>query len=336
MLDGFGWFDEGDFRRAWLLFDEIDYLFPEKLSGPLWYTPNVFEQPEYRAVRLAAADDEEVFAEQVSRDLADADFREAVSKVPRQDLIYARQVVATDGDLANILEKYDPLDFAPAVSLLTSKLLTYAARSGAVPIVGREYAWSILARKLSRPHPVAAKGTLLGTTRQQLSYAAFEAGLSLAFLDSEALVCAPFDRLQRFKSDHQPLLAKHQAHLLSVAHAYRGSPEGAEFAERMAQLRTEAQRERLSLDTELSDAWLSAGLALAKKAVTAGTAAAIPALVVLRSASLHQLAADFLPIGAAALGLAVSGALDVAADVRKASQGHLAYLFRAQKYLQHG
>jgi hypothetical protein len=57
MIDGFGWFAEGDYRRAFLLFDRVDYLFPSKVHGPLWYPESVFQSPEYTGPRSSRRDD---------------------------------------------------------------------------------------------------------------------------------------------------------------------------------------------------------------------------------------------------------------------------------------
>jgi hypothetical protein len=34
MIDGFGAFEEADYRRSWLFFDDVDYILPAKLAGP--------------------------------------------------------------------------------------------------------------------------------------------------------------------------------------------------------------------------------------------------------------------------------------------------------------
>jgi hypothetical protein len=79
MIDGFGWFGEDDYRRAWLLFDEVDYLFPGELAGPLWYPTTVFEETEYRAVRMSTAAEADSFAEAVEADHGDETFRGLVA-----------------------------------------------------------------------------------------------------------------------------------------------------------------------------------------------------------------------------------------------------------------
>ena len=329
MIDGFGWFEEGDYRRAFLLFDHVDYLFPSDVQGPLWYPPSVFESAAYSARSVASDLGEHALAESVARDLAEEGFRKAAAKVPPADRHYARNVVTTDPELSWLLKRHAHESDEAALSLLSSKLLACAARAGSMPIVGREYAWEMLTAKLRLGAADLFSETAaeaLATPEQQVVCSVLTAGLSMAFLDGEALTRTPFEALASFKAKNARLLERHQLSLVDAAQAFAGLPSDADLKARIAKLRTEAQRERLAMETEAEEAWLAAGLKLGQKAAIAAASGALPLVAFLRNATIPDLLAAALP----AAGLALAGALGAADKVRRARAQPAAYLFQAR------
>jgi hypothetical protein len=215
----------------------------------------------------------------------------------------------------------DPLLF------LLNKLLWLSAHRGTVPIVGRGYATELLAHKLRRtgtghlgPNLLSARGIPL--------FAAFAAGLSFDFVSDTQLVATPLPRLIEFKRRHRDLMARHQLHLVEVAEAFTALPEDADFHGRLAQLRLQAQRERLELEERAREAWIEVGLDLAKKAVGAASAGALSGLAVLRGHSWSDVLAATVPAAVAATGVVVSSVIDSRAKAR-AKVTPMAYLFRA-------
>src|SRR5689334_5033188 len=123
MIDGFGWFEESDYRRSWLSFDDVDYIFPVEVGGPIRYPSSLEDNPSFTVVRprpdiatvLAAA----------ARDAADERFRALVLQAPSRDLEYSHLIVLSDRTLP-ALAPAQAADPVFAVALLTNKLLAYA------------------------------------------------------------------------------------------------------------------------------------------------------------------------------------------------------------------
>jgi hypothetical protein len=226
-------------------------------------------------------------------------------------------------------------DPVAAISALATKLLRHAERAGSVPIVGKPYACAVLALKTRTSHKIEAPDALLGSHRQMTTYSALGAGLSLRFLPRGILGDIDFDVLRKFKTDHCKLLERHQSHLLKVAHAYRGLPNGPDFGEQLAALKADAEEKRGDLDREASDAWRNVAIHTAKKAITAGTAAAVPALAMLRSGSVGQIATAAVSGTAAAVGVVAAELLDGKAKIREFHNANsFTYLFDAEKLLR--
>jgi hypothetical protein len=330
MIDGFGWFAEGDYRRSFLLFDRVDYLFPSKVHGPLWYPESVFQSQEYSARRTTIDLSRAEIQQSVARDLADGAFCALAGRVPPADRDYAQKVVATDSELAWVLDAFPDQRPSVALSLLTSKLLMTAARSGQMPIVGRDYAWQMLMAKL-RLEPADSPPTLaptkIVTAPQQILCSVLAVGLAFGFLDGDALAAAPFQALAGFKEKNQSLLDRHQLSLVEAAQQFDALPSNADLQARIAKLRTEARREQLEIEAEAKEAWLAGGLKLARNAVVAVASSALPLVAFIRHATMAEMMVAALP-GA---GIALGAALQALDEGRRAGQKPTAYLFSAQE-----
>lgn len=326
MIDGFGPFEEADYRRSWLFFDEVEYVVPHQLGGPMEMV-NLDAQQDFavRRQELAPGDIEQLL-ELTCRDAEDPDLMRLVeTRFPPGDREYAAMLVWSDVQLRNHPTRTRAID---PVLFLANKLLWYAARRDAVPIVGRDYATELISWKL-RGLGTAHQGRGLLSARGNSALAAFAAGLALDFVPDEQLAATPVSRLVDFKQRNRELLAHHQLHLVEVAEAFAALPEGADFQARLAQLRLEARRERLDLDSRARDAWIGCGLELAKKAIGAATAGLFSGLAVLRGHSLSDVLTAALPAAVAAGGVVLSSVVETSAKARMKSTPAMAYLFRA-------
>lgn len=328
MIDGFGRFDEGDYRRAFLLFDHVEYLLPSQVRGPLWYPQSVLKSREYTAHHLSIdLSDVEVRA-MVERDLGDPGFTSIVARVPEMDRQYAANVIQTDPELAWLLAAFPDAGEAAALSALVSKLLLNAARTGAMPIVGQDHAWELIANRLKLvEEPATPTAGALTSLAEPLTFSLLHAGLALSFVDSDKLAELPFDVLLSFKSRNQRLLDQHQLHLLSVAQRLPELPDDGAVRKHIAALRLEARKEQVKLEQEAKDAWLSAGLDLGRKAAVAAASSAAPLVALLRHASPTELLLAALP----GVGIAVAAGLSSIEKTRRARRSPFAYLFQAQK-----
>jgi hypothetical protein len=335
MIDGFGWFKEADYRRSWLFFDEVEYILPESSAGPLVYPPRVFERQDCRVVFPTLTGDEvSRIIQRATEDASDLTFREMVAnKVPRKDLEYAALVIASDRQLRDQVPQAHAQDAVFALALLINKLILCSARSGALPIVGRDYAPPLIARKLDK---------WIDTERQErnlpivdpktgLSFAGFEAGLSFDFLSADALSSIPIERLAKFKDRNQKLLEKHRISILEVAQKYQGLPTGEGFGAALSDLRLQAAKQRQELDDQAREEWLSMGMEIAKKALLAASASAATGVAILRGHSFTDLMGLALPATASGIGVAAVATMDAIKQIHYLRLNNMAYLFELQK-----
>jgi hypothetical protein len=339
-IDGFGWFRAGDFRRAYLLFDEIEYVFPDEEVGDLYYPPPVLHRPEYRAKRVALNNVLVRVETTVIAACRDPAFVRLIAGVPADDRRYAVEVARTDRELRTIT-RLDPLhEDAAAIAALVVKLLTYAAHTNTVPIVGKAYAYPLIRRileladDLSRTTLVPDHGGVLASPHQRIAVAGLAAGLSLEWLATTALERLPFAVLTEFKSRHAHLLQNHQIHLIEASQALRELPDGPAFAERLAALRLLAVKQRAAMDEEARSAWRSLGLDLARQAIVVGAGAAIPAIAAVRGLGLAELLGLAAPGVLAGAGLVVKSVIDAAERRHHVMPSAMAYVFEGQALLE--
>jgi hypothetical protein len=330
MINGFGWFEEERYRRSWLLFDEVEYLFPlSRVSYPPF---ELLKRPDFQLVQPeSAAQAVQARVDRCRADCEDAAFRSAVTQqMSAGELRVAEQMVRHDDELRAVASK-DPVF---CVSYLIEKLLDHAEAMGSIPIVGRDYALEMIKFKLEKRVQTALAEQALVTTSQAVSLFAFQAGLSYRFLADADLMRVDINILREFKDENRSLLDRHHQHLLEVSQKFDGLLQTAEFAKSLAALRVAAEEGARSLDDSAKEAWRGAGLELAQKgavALAAGTATALGILATGTLSSVLQAAAPAVMVG---LGTAVSSAIGAVAAVRGARRNHLAYLMNARQYLQ--
>jgi hypothetical protein len=321
MINGFGWFPEARYRRSWLLFDDIDYIFPRSREA---HPPvNVITRSDFRVILPETP--ASVVRERMEHshaDARDAAFRAGVLQhMSEAELRIAEQMVRVDLELGDV-DAY-----------LVDKLLDHAEADGAIPIVGQDYAIDLMGVKLDRrARSELAPGSLL-TVDQGFNVFAFQAGLSYRFLSDADLVGTEMTRLRRFKEDNQTLLDRHHQHIVQVAQAFDGLPRTPEFVKRLAALRAEAEMTRQALDDAALDAWRMAGLDVAQKVVVATAAGAATALGILAQASGGDVVRTATTAAVAALGVAGAAAIGALGAVRRTRRSYLGYLMSAEKYL---
>jgi hypothetical protein len=328
MIDGFGAFADGDYRRLWLSFDSVRYILPPPEGGPLHYPAFKGREAEFQVDRgvLTATELEDIATSALS-DSAQPWFREIAEKqMTSEERDYASLVVWPEVSAHPTLARELTKSNGAAVAFLLNKLVRRAIQDGAVPIVGKPYASELIARKMAA---VEQDAPTLVTPKQASSFAAFAAGLSLTFVSDEGIRQVPFTNLVRFKEKNSDLLRRHQHHLLETALAFTKIPVGDEFAERLAALRLAALKAREQLDAEARDAWMTMGLDLTKKAITAVSLGVFTGIAVLQSHSLSQIATAAAPVGATAAGVVVLDLLDAAKRIRQAKRAPFAYVVRA-------
>ncbi len=331
MIDGFGWFDEADYRRSWLFFDDVYYVLPAETRGPVFYPPQLQNRPDFRLARTETGSrDAEIIARAADIDVSDEELRSNIDDVPARDARYAAMVVSSDAELDESVRERARAQPSFAIAYLANKLLYVAARDGRVPIVGRRYASEILKTKLVRrtaPAPATTPPAAF-STGDGSSAASLAAGLSLAFVDDARLRSVEFEKLVRFKASHRGLLGRHQIHLVQTAQAFRSIPDTPDLDDRVRALRAEALGRRAELDLEAESAWRTAGFEIAAKAAETALAGAVSAIVVLRSGNIGQILVGAATAALAGAGIAAAKAISTvgAADLR-ARTDHFAYVF---------
>ena len=337
MIDGFGWFPEARYRRSWLLFDDVDYIFPNVVSGTM--IPQWVRNSRECFVIEPEIDESDVWELAVAaiKTSKDPSYRSQLLRaIPKTDLEYAVKVVRQDTDLIRLYSSTDPDDPVFAISYLAEKLVHYSECEGSIPIVGQDYAIALLTnivrRRIETETATLGDDALL-TGRQAVSLHAFAAGLSLRFLTDEDLLSSDIDILLNFKRKNQELLDLHHTHLLDVSQQFDGLPQDSNFFDQLAQLRSEAEATRRQMDEHACEAWIEAGLKVAKQALVAGTGGLITALGVIGATPTMEILSKAAPAAIAGAGIAAATSIGALVKAKKARRTQLSYLLNAEKYL---
>jgi hypothetical protein len=326
MIDGFGWFHEADYRRSWLLLDQVEYIMPPRIEGPLSFPSDLEARREFQVSRPVAPA-EALITEAVS-DCAKIEFLELVRKIPARDVEYAQLVVWSDADARGALASSGVVEPAGAVSYLLNKLLWRARKTTAAPLVGQPYASDLLIWKIAQT--VSQLSDLPWKRRDiahQYGYAACAAGLSLDFVADDELATSDIRRLAAFKASNKPLLERNQAAIMEAVRKFDGLPLTAAFPSELARLRQEAVNERLRLEELARDAWIETGLGIAKRAAAAA-ASGFGGGMLLLSAKQAPLTAL-----AAAGGVIAAEALNALAKRATAEAPRMSFLFKVGNQL---
>jgi hypothetical protein len=311
----------------------VDYLFPVEIAGPITMPP-LSTRADFTLRRPElSAEDIDSLAAAARRDAGDDATRVLIEeRMPRSERDYAAVLVGSDVAARDRLHASDLADPVFPVLFLANKLIRFAATTGAIPIVGQDWAAELLIGKAAANSARIGGGLL--TMRGGVHAAAFAAGLALDFVGDEQLSRTPIDRLVDFKRKHRSLLERHQLHLIKVAQAFASLPDDSHFDDRLAELRLEAHRDRVDLEAHARDAWAVSGLELLKKAVTAASAGLFSGLAVLRGHTLQDVLTAALPAAAAAGGVVVAAVVDAHAKAHASIASSMTYLFRARDLIR--
>jgi hypothetical protein len=335
MIDGFGWFGEADYRRSWLFFDDVDYLFPRRSLWPGYPPAWASSSPDFSLKRPEFSEgDLELLVERV-RDVCDDDLSTLVrTKVPQKDQRSAVDVLSLDEDLMPILKKVGVRLEPPfALTFLAAKLLAVASATKSVPIVGQPYASEILASLPIVEPPQGSRSRALLSPRGKNALVTVATGLSCDFVSDGQLLAMPFERLVAFKKKHLDLLAREQLHLVETAQEIEALPEDGSLESRLARVRLSAAKRKQELEQTRREAWLGFGFQLGAKALVSAGAGFTGALAVMRGGTqdlLHAAAAGAVT----GLGVVAAGIVETSWDVFKKRGGSFAYLFAAEAALR--
>ena len=187
-------------------------------------------------------------------------------------------------------------DLSPplALAFLANKLIAYSLLHDRVPIVGRSYASQYLALKLASLERQKQSALPL-LPRRFSAFTAIASGCSLPFVSDQALAELEFARLDEFKKRHEPLRKQHQLYLLEATRALKDAGSGPELEERIAAIQMEVEKKRLDLTRETKEAWLAAGLDIAKKAAVGSFGGLTAGFALVHRASLADLLVASVP-----------------------------------------
>lgn len=336
MIDGFGWFKPADYRRSWLFFDRVHYIFPVLTQGPLQFPENLSQNPLFTLVKPAStAETLDYLVEQSRQDAGDPHFSKLVKLlIPKADLEYAALMIYSDSELKSRLDA-SMMDSVFAIAYLLNKLLIYSSLTGAVPIFGRTYATDIVIYKIKKWSQFFArqKTAAVVSPSQMTTIAAIAAGLSLGFVADEDLIKVPTPDLVSFKQRSFTLLQQHQSHIIDTSKTFERLPMGSDFQARLADLRKQAKQRRIELDSELRESWLVSGLGKATTVLMTATSLLATAIGLTKfgNASLVLDLSAILSRAGISIGM-TSGMPSISKDAPASTRGML-YILEAQKYL---
>lgn len=160
MCDGLGWFDDLDYKRMLLAFDEILYLLPQHLAGfrdtrgelravvfPGWLSQSAAVTVHHF---VPNASQRELIHAAAAVDKMSEGFRASVAAIPEHERSYTWKIACADGDLT---EGRDTVGLAQdqedlAHGLLLNKFLLAADHARCVPISGKRYIHRMLSAKI--------------------------------------------------------------------------------------------------------------------------------------------------------------------------------------------
>ena len=286
----------------------------------------MWKNPQYQAVKYEQTPElvQAVLAT-AKHDLQDPQIQKLLSEVPASDAKYAMQVVQSDKQLIGEPQLQRDLSPPLALTFLANKLVAYSLLHDRVPIVGRSYASKYLALKLASLQRQRQSALPL-LPRRFPAFIALASGCSLPFVADQVLAEIDFVRLDEFKKRHAPLRKQHQLYLLDATRSLKEAADGAELEDRIAAIRMEAEKKRVDLIREATEAWLAAGLDIAKKAAVGSIGGLTAGFALMHRGTLSDLLVASLPGLLSGVGVGASAALDPIAKGRKARQHRLAYL----------
>ena len=271
ICDGMGWFSETDYKRALLVYEEIEYLIPDQIvefedvtgKRQVVFFPDKLNprkkpyqighyQPtnEYIDILFSAA----------QADASLPGFSQVIESIPEYDRLYTWRVVNGDGDLGqgcSLALKPDQVIHAHA--LLLNKFLLAADKLGAIPITGKPYVRKLMeikyrnaAQVLQELDPMAE---FFGNP-QSLRHDPVVAQIVSAFISDEELASRSNEEISAFKEKHQEHFAKFSYTVRQMVAKIATLPPSSNFAKDLTNLaQTEVWREKKKIEDDLKAGW---------------------------------------------------------------------------------
>jgi hypothetical protein len=350
MCDGLGWFEETDYKRLLLCYDQVYYLLPEEtvpfrdLTGvqrTIFFPLRLRESPEFVIysfkpdVKLG-----ELLLTASAADTAEPELIEVINTIPQSERLYTWRVVNTDGDLG----RGESLGLVPqqealAHAILLNKLLLAADAAQCIPVSGKPYIHRLLAIKFRRSLEILESklpGALpMGLRETDVRHHAVVQHVVAAIVPDEELQQRSFEEILGFKAANRTTFERFSLTTRQLVDQVRSLPADRTFERDVRDLvSTELWREKTELEAHLRTAWWGVFASGTKEAIRSdlgkgvlGAGLGGIALGVLPALSLGSLTmAAVLGPAAAAASWAVTEALEQLAKRREARRHGLYYL----------
>ena len=346
MCDGMGWFDETDYKRMLLVYDEILYLLPgslvpypdvtgkqRRLVFPVAFdehfcrTHNYVLDSSTRDCLLAAG----------TADIADEAVKGVLREIPGGERLYTWRVVNADGDLTGEDRSLalGPDDQPLAHALLLNKFLVAADAAGCVPITGKPYIHRLLAAKYRRSvsNLQTALGPQLpdGLRDKDLRHSVVAGRLVEALVPDSELETRSLEEIARFKDGNRELFERFSLATRRLVGHVESLPGDRAFDRDLDDLlRTDVWEEQQEIRKELRAVWRSVfksgvGKVLASDALQAAASAVAIGVIPwmsLRAIALATIISQRVPIAS----WAVSQLMDIFQTKREVRKHGLYYL----------
>ena len=352
MCDGLGWFEDTDYKRLLLSYDQVYYLLPDE-TVPFHDLTGV-QQTMFFPLRLRGASEfkfypfkpgatlREMLLVASKSDTTEPELLKVIGSIPSTERLYTWRVVNSDGDLG----EGKSLGLAPeqealAHAILLNKFLLAADTLGCIPVSGKPYIHRLLSvkfrcavRALEAKLPEALP---MGFRDIDVRHGPVVQQLVASFVPDMELQRRSFEEILSFKASNRALFESFSLITRQVLDKIGSLPADRTFARDVNDvINTELWEQKTELEAELRTTWRDVFGSGAKEAVKGDVGQGLIragvggiALGVLPALSLGSLAmAAVLGPAAAAASWVVSEALAEIEKRRKARKHGLYYLLR--------
>lgn len=270
MCDGMGWFDDLDYKRMLLSFDEILYLLPKNVAKyrdaggatrsmvfPLWLQ----DSPVLRVHHfLPDRAQRELISASAEADSRHRTFRHVVGTIPPRDRMYTWQIANADGDLTEggNSPALSSTQVELAHGLLLNKFLLAADAAHCVPITGKSYVHEMLVMKASQAVGAARQAGLnVGWLRtSDTSHGTVVAQLIQSLVPDDQLAARSWEDIVRFKDSNRELFERFSVTTRKLVSAIEALPGDSEFQREVEELiATDVWVETREIEAALRSAW---------------------------------------------------------------------------------
>ena len=272
MCDGMGWFDDVDYKRMVLAFDQIHYLLPKHLAefrdqagAPrnLFFPLSLYESRAFTVAHFVPDDRQrDLLFAAASCDTTNQQFVAIVESIPPQDRTYTWSVTNADGDLsADASSPSLPAsDVIRAHALLINKFCLAADQAKCVPITGRSYVHRMLAEKL-RSGVNGLRDTapdLLppNLRKRDVTHSVVVGRLIQAMVSDDELATRSLDDIMAFKTTNRQLFARFSLSVRQLVSKVQSTPLDVTFDREIEDLvATDVWAELHEIEAELRSTW---------------------------------------------------------------------------------